>query len=308
MPARAISSATISFGLVAIPVKLFTATSSQQVSFNMLHPETKTRVQQQYITPATGEVVSRSSLVKGYEYARGQYVVFTEDELKALEAERSNGIDIVEFVPLPSVDLLHVEKSYYLGPDKGGDKAYRLLTEAMKRTNKVAVGRWAARGKEQLVLLRPYKSGLLLHQMFYANEVRAFDEVDTGATFEFKEIELSLADKLIAELSTDAFRPENYKDEYATRVLAAVDQKVAGEQIHVAQEVPKAQVIDLFEALKQSLEQAQAPNNAPARPTAEKPRAKRADDTEDGESADEEVKPRPVKKAVPRKTRGRKAS
>ena len=136
MPARAISSATISFGLVAIPVKLFTATSSQQVSFNMLHPETKTRVQQQYIAPATGEVVSRSSLVKGYEYARGQYVVFTEEELKKLEAERSNGIDIAEFVPLSSVDLLHVEKTYYLGPDKGGDKAYRLLTESMKQTNK----------------------------------------------------------------------------------------------------------------------------------------------------------------------------
>lgn len=308
MPARAISSATISFGLVAIPVKLYTATSSQQVSFNMLHPETKTRVQQQYITPATGEVVNRSTLVKGYEYARGQYVVFTEDELKALEAERSNGIDIAEFVPLPSVDLLHVEKSYYLGPDKGGDKAYRLLTESMKRTNKVAVGRWAARGKEQLVLIRPYKNGLLLHQMFYANEVRAYDEVETGATFEFKEIELSLAEKLIAELSTDAFHPERYKDEYATRVLAAVEQKVAGEQIHVAQEVPKAQVIDLFEALKQSLEQAQGPGRGPVKASADTPRASRSEDAGEDAASEEEVKPRPVKKAAPRKTRGRKAS
>jgi len=308
MPARAISSATISFGLVAIPVKLYTATSSQQVSFNMLHPETKTRVQQQYITPATGEVVNRSTLVKGYEYARGQYVVFTEEELKGLEAERSNGIDIAEFVPLPSVDLLHVEKSYYLGPDKGGDKAYRLLTESMKRTNKVAVGRWAARGKEQLVLIRPYKTGLLLHQMFYANEVRAYDEVETGATFEFKEIELSLAEKLIAELSTDAFHPEGYKDEYATRVLAAVEQKVAGEQIHVAQEVPKAQVIDLFEALKQSLEQAQGPGRGPVKAAAESARASRAEDAQDEAASEEEVKPRPVKKAAPRKTRGRKAS
>ncbi|MEO8183418.1 MAG: Ku protein, partial [Deltaproteobacteria bacterium] len=186
MPARALSSATISFGLVAIPVKLFTATSSQQVSFNMLEPQTKSRVQQQYILPATGEVVNLGTLVKGYEYAKGQYVVFDDAELKALEAERSNSIDIVEFVPLSSVDLLSVEKSYYLGPDKGGDKAYHLLTEAMTHTKKVAVGRWAARGKEQLVLIRPYKTGLILHQMFYANEVRAFDEVDTGATFDFK--------------------------------------------------------------------------------------------------------------------------
>jgi DNA end-binding protein Ku len=298
MPARAISSGTISFGLVAIPVKLFTATSSQQVSFNMLHPETKTRVQQQYITPSTGEVVSRSSLVKGYEYARGQYVVFDEAELKALETERSNSIDIVEFVPLSSVDLLSVEKSYYLGPDKGGDKAYRLLTESMQHTQKVAVGRWAARGKEQLVVLRPYKDGLLLHQMFYANEVRAFDEVDTGATFEFKDAERNLAEKLIAELSTDSFHPEKYKDEYAERVLAAVDKKVAGEQIHVAQEVPKAQVIDLFEALKQSLAQVHGPDHGPvkAMPAG----------AEDSTATAEEGKPLPIKKAAPRRTRSQK--
>jgi DNA end-binding protein Ku len=308
MPARAISSATISFGLVAIPVKLYTATSSQQVHFNMLDPETKSRVQQQYIVPATGEVVSRSSLVKGYEYARGQFVVFTDEELKALETERSNSVDIVEFVPLSSVDLLSVEKTYYLGPDKGGDKAYRLLTEAMQRTQKVAVGRWSARGKEQLVLLRPYKSGLLLHQMFYANEVRSFEEIDTGATYQFKDVELNLAENLIAQLSHDAFDASRYKDEYATRVLAAVDQKVAGEQIHVAQEVPKAQVIDLFEALKQSLEQAQGGGATPKAPVKARPAA--SDEETTGETGDdtEEEKPRPVKKATPRKTRGRKAS
>ena len=282
----------------------------------MLHPESKTRVQQQYITPATGEVVQRNTLVKGYEYARGQFVVFTDEELKALEAERSNSVDIVEFVPLSSVDLLQVEKTYYLGPDKGGDKAYRLLTESMQRTNKVAVGRWAARGKEQLVLLRPYKTGLLLHQMFYANEVRSFEEVDTGATFQFKDVELNLAENLIAQLSTDAFDPERYKDEYATRVLAAVEQKVAGEQIHVAQEVPRAQVIDLFEALKQSLEQAQggANNSGGSSSVANKGGANKGPVKATVESAhadagsEEEVKPRPVKKATPRKTRGRKAS
>jgi DNA end-binding protein Ku len=301
MPARAISSATISFGLVAIPVKLFTATSSQQVSFNMLEPQTKSRVQQQYILPATGEVVNRSTLVKGYEYAKGQYVVFDEAELKALETERSNSIDIVEFVPLSSVDLLSVEKSYYLGPDKGGDKAYHLLTDSMVHTKKVAVGRWAARGKEQLVLVRPYKTGLILHQMFYSNEVRDFEEVDTGATFEFKDVERNLAEKLIAELSVDKFQPERYKDEYAVRVLAAVDRKVAGEQIHVSQEVPKAQVIDLFEALKQSLEQVQGPGGGVKAANANAPAA------ESSEEAEEE-KARPVKKAAPRKTRSRKAS
>jgi DNA end-binding protein Ku len=278
-------------------VKLYTATSSQQVSFNLLDPETKSRVQQQYINPGTGQIVSRSSMVKGYEYAKGQYVVFDEAELKALETERSNSIDIVEFVPLSSVDLLSVEKSYYLGPDKGGDKAYRLLTEAMKHTQKVAVGRWAARGKEQLVVIRPYKDGIILHQMFYANEVRAFDEVDTGATFQFKDSERNLAEKLIAELSSDTFQPEKYKDEYADRVIAAVEKKVAGEQIHVAQEVPKAQVIDLFEALKQSLEQVHGPERGPVKAAANTSAA-----------AAEEEEPRPVKKAAPRKARSRKAS
>jgi len=268
----------------------------------MLHPETKTRVQQQYITPATGAVVDRASLVKGYEYARGQYVVFTDEELKALETERSNSIDIVEFVPLSSVDLLSVEKSYYLGPDKGGDKAYRLLTESMVHTKKVGVGRWSARGKDQLVLVRPYKDGLILHQMFYSNEVRPFEEVETGATFQFKDAERNLAEKLIAELSVDQFDAERYKDTYQERVLAAVEKKVAGEQIHVAQEVPRAQVIDLFEALKQSLEQVQGPGG---------PVKAAANTVTSGEEASEEAaeeKARPVKKAAPRKTRSRKAS
>ena len=298
MPARAISSATISFGLVAIPVKLFTATSSKQVRFNMLHPETKGRVKQQYVDAKSGEVVDRGKLVKGYEYQKGQFVVFDEEELKKLEAEKSTSLDIVEFVPLDSVDLLQVEKSYYLGPDKGGDKAYRLLTEAMKRTGKVAVGRWAARGKEQLVLLRPYKDGIVLHQMFYANEVRPFEEVETGATFEFKDIELSLAEKLIAELSNDSFQPERYADEYAARVLAAVDQKVAGEQVHVVQEVPRAQIIDLFEALKQSIDDLGGGGDAAGSEQAPAPGGKPV-------KAHEE-EPRPVKKAVPRKSRRKK--
>ncbi len=274
MAARAISSGTISFGLVSIPVKLFTATSSQQVHFNMLHAETKGRVKQQYVLAGTGEIVDRKKMAKGYEYARGQFVVFTDEELKKLEAEKSSSIDIVEFVPLASVDLIQVEKTYYLGPDKGGDKAYALLSAAMLETGKVAVGRWAAKGKEQLVLIRPYRNGLLLHQMFYANEVRAFDDVDTGAKVEFREIERDLAIKLINELTTDTFDSTKYHDEYADRVKAAVDQKVAGQEIAIVGEVPKAEIIDLFEALKASLAEVK------------------------GEGAsDDDVKPRPLEKA-----------
>ena len=276
MPARAISSGTISFGLVSIPVKLFTATSSQQVRFNMLHAETKSRVKQQYILPGSGEVVDRKSLVKGYEYARGQFVVFSEEDLQKLEAEKSSSIDIVEFVPLDSVDLVQVEKTYYLGPDKGGDKAYRLLSESMRETGKVAVGRWAARGKEQLVLIRPYRDGLILHQMFYANEVRAFDEVDTGATGTFRDIERELAVKLINELTSAAFDSAKYRDEYVDRVKLAVEQKIAGQEVAAVGEVPKAEIIDLFEALKQSL----------------------AEVTTKGD--DQELRPRPPEKAKPR--------
>jgi DNA end-binding protein Ku len=254
MPARAISSGTISFGLVSIPVKLFTAASSEQIRFNMLHKKCGSRIKQQLYCPVDDAIVERDDIVKGFEYSRGQFVQFTDDELKALEAEKSNSIEIVEFVPLASVDFVQVERSYYLGPDKGGDKAYKLLSQAMQNTGKVAVGRWAARGKEQLVLIRPYgDGGLIFHQLYYADEVRAFDEIDTGATFKFSAVEQDLAEKLIDQLSADDFRPDQYSDSYRDRVQGAVDQKVAGQEITLAPEEPKAQIIDLFEALKKSI-------------------------------------------------------
>lgn len=258
MAARAISSGTISFGLVAIPVKLYTSASSEQVRFNMLHDKCGSRLKQQYLCPVDNEVVEREATVKGYEYSRGQYVRFSEEELKALESERSNSIEITEFVPLSSVDFVQVEKSYYLGPDKGGDKPYQLLGECMKKKGVVAVGRWAARGKEQLVLIRPYdKDGLVLHQLYYENEVRKFEEIDTGARFSFSDIERELAEKLIEQLTTERFAPDKYRDTYEERVKAAVEKKVAGQEITVAPEAPRAQIIDLFEALKKSLAEAQ---------------------------------------------------
>jgi DNA end-binding protein Ku len=263
MAARALASGTISFGLVSIPVKLYTAASAEGVHFNMLHAGCGARLKQQMICPTHDQVVPRDQTVKGYEYTRGQYVLFTEEEVKALETARSSSLEILEFVPLKTVDLIQVEKSYFLGPDKGGDRAYRLLSEAMDRTKRVAVGRWAARGKEQLVLIRPYEDGLILHQMYYANEMRAFDEIDRGATTTFKEVEKDLADKLISELSVDEFDASKYHDEYAGRVQAAVEQKVAGQQITVAPEQPKAQIIDLFEALKKSLSEVQEEKGKP---------------------------------------------
>ncbi len=280
--------------MVSIPVKVYTATSSQKIRFNMLEASTGARLKQQYISTVSGEVVERSETIKGYEHVRGQFVHFNDEELKALEADRTGAMTIVQFVPIDAIDLVQIEKSYYLGPDKGGDKAYQLLSQAMTRKEQVAVGRWAARGKEQLVLIRPYQSGLILHQLFYANEVRAFDALDTGAELSFADVELDLADKLVEQLAVEAFEPEGFSDTYTDRVRALVDQKVAGEEITAAPEQPTAQIIDLFEALKQSLETAPAEEQAPKKKKASKKKA--------AKKAKSELAPRPVKKATPRKT------
>jgi DNA end-binding protein Ku len=288
MAARAIGTGTISFGLVSIPVKLYTATASEAVSFNLIHNKCKGRIKQQIFCPTDNEIVERNDLVKGYEYAKNQYVLFTEEELDALEAAKTNSLEIVEFVPASTVDWIYISKTYYLGPDKGGDKAYRLLSEAMERTEKIAVGRYWTRGKEQLVLLRPYKKGIMLHYAYYANEVRSFDEVDTGATVTFKPVEAELADKLIQQLTIPEFNPDAYKDEYVERVKTAVEQKIAGQEVAVAPEQPTAQIIDLFEALKRSLSDAASANDGK------------------GKAASEE-EAKPPKKAIPRKpSRGAK--
>jgi len=254
MPARAIQSGTISFGLVSIPVKLYPATASEAVSFNYLHKKCGGRMKQQYFCPTDDEVVQRSDIVRGYEYAKNQYVLFTEEELDALESPKTNQLEILEFVPLASVDPIYIAKSIYLGPDKGGDKAYHLLAGTMRDTGKVAVGRFWTRGKEQLVLVRPYRSGLLLHYVYYANEVRAWEEIDTGATNTFKPVESELAQKLVEQLTTDGFHPDRYRDEFTDRVRAVVEQKVAGQQVTIAPEQPTAEIIDLFEALRRSLQ------------------------------------------------------
>jgi len=230
MPAHSIGSANISFGLVSIPIKMFTAASAGGVSFNQLHPKC------------------------GYEFAKDQYVQFTDDELKALEGEASRMIDIAEFVPLEQVDPIYFEKTYYLGPDKGGEKAYRLLADTMKGSSRVALAKYVMRGKENLVLIRASGNGLMLHTMFFADEIRDFSEVDKGENAKLKPGEMELAQRLVNELASDKFAPEKYADEYRTRVLEAVEQKVEGKQVtSLAPQAQRAQVIDLMDALKQSL-------------------------------------------------------
>jgi DNA end-binding protein Ku len=254
MPLHSIGSGTISFGLVSIPVKMFSAATSAGVSFNQLHQKCGSRIRQQLICPTCNEVVERSALVKGYEFAKDQYVQFTEDELKALEGEASKMIDIAEFVPLAQVDPIYFEKTYYLGPDKGGEKAYRLLTDAMTKSERVALAKFVMRGKENLVLIRAAKDGLMLHTMYFADEIRDFAEVEKGDEAKVKPGELELAERLVGELSSKDFRPEQYADEYRGRVLEVVESKVEGREVtSLAPQAQRTQVIDLMEALKQSL-------------------------------------------------------
>lgn len=263
MAARPTSSTTISFGLVAIPVKLYTATSSQSVRFKQLHGKCGTPLKQRLYCPVDDEFVERTDIAKGFEVAKNQFVQFGGEELRAIEAERFQTLDILEFVPASTVDFVYIDRSQYIGPDKAGNKAFNLLSKAMTRADKIAVGRYWSRGKVQLALLRPYQKGLILHHVYYANEVRAYDDVELGADVPFTEAEEGLADQLIQQLSSEAFEPAKYQDEYGARVRAAAEQKAAGLEVTTAPEQPAAQIVDLFDALKQSLSEGSGAEDPP---------------------------------------------
>ena len=253
MPPRPISSATISFGLVSVPVSLYSASeSSATVSFNMLHKSCGTRLKQQYICPKDEVVVEKDEIAKGYEFSKGHFVTFTPEELKTLDEKATNSIDIAEFVPLAAVDRIYLEKVYYLGPDKGGDRAYRLLGEALKDTGRAALGQYSARGKQHLVLIRPLDGVLVMEQLHYAAELRPAGEVPHPET-PVKEAELALARQLIEQSATDDFRPENYHDTVRERVLEAIQGKVEGQEITEEAAPPETKIIDLMDALKASL-------------------------------------------------------
>lgn len=278
MAARSIASLTVSFGLVSIPVKLFSATeSSKAISFNMLHKGCGSRLRQQYLCLKEEIPVAREEIVKGYEFSKDQYVIFSPEELKALEEAGTQMAEITEFVPLESVDPVYFDKAYYLAPDKGGAKPYALLAKALRESGRCALGRWAARGKQYIVMIRAVEDGLVMQQLLYSDEVRSMREIEIPPT-EVKDAELKLAKQLIDAQTSAAFDPSQYKDEVRTRVEAAIAKKVEGQEITMA-EAPEAsaQVIDLMEALRASLEK-KGPKAAPpkAAPAAERKPAKRA--------------------------------
>lgn len=277
MAARSIGSLSISFGLVSIPVKLYTATeSSRTISFNLLHKGCGSRLKQQYFCAKEDVPVSRDNMVKGYEFAKDQYVIFEPEELKALEEAGTHSADIEEFVPISAVDPVYFDKAYYLAPDKGGARPYALFARALRDAKRCAIGRWSARGKQFIVMIRPVKDGLVMQQLLYADEVRSILDIDI-ATADVKDVELKLAQQLIEQQASNTFDPGAYTDDVRARIEAAVQKKVDGEQI-TSVEMPEsggAQIIDLMQALRASLDKKSASPSAgkaaPAAKAARKP-------------------------------------
>ncbi len=270
-------SGAISFGLVAIPVKMFTTgESAKAIRFNSVHKECGSRVKYRYYCPTDDRLVERDELAKGYEFSKGQYVLFSPEELKALEPKATNAIEIHEFLPIDQVDPIYYEKSYYLGPDKGGERPYRLLARVMRQTGRCALAQYAARGKSHLVLLRPFEEGLIMQQLRYPEDIRPFSEVPLGEG-EIKDGEVELALQLVEQITAESFRPDDYEDHIRKQVRDLVERKVQGEEIIAAPEqAPKAQIIDLMEALKASLGEAggeRKPAKAAPRKAAEKKQA-----------------------------------
>ena len=263
MAARPMGSGTISFGLVSIPCKLFsTADTASAVRFNYLSKD-GSRLRQQYIRASDGEIVEREDRVQGYEFAKGQYVTFTPDELKALNVAATNAIDIDEFIPLAEVERIYIERVYYLGPDKGAGRSYHLLREALAKTKRAALARYAARGKSYLVLVRPLGEGLVMEQLKHEDELRRMDDVPLDVC-DVNEGELGLAIQIIEQRANEQFEPNKYKDEVRARTLELIQQKIDGQDISVApEEKPEAKIIDLMEALKASVG-----NKKPGRPAA----------------------------------------
>lgn len=282
---------TISFGLVNIPVKVFSANNTtEKISFNQLHADKKTRLKQQMYDPETGEIVPREKIVKGYEYAKDQYLIVNEEELDALELATSRSMDITEFVPLDSVDPLYFENGYYLGPDKGAERAYKLLAAALTDARYAAVAKYVARGKQQLVVFRPLNGSIVMQQLRYAEEVKTLGEIpipDATVT----EAELGLAKQFITAMAKPKFDITQYKDEYRERLRDMLDRKIKGEAVDLTpQPAPVAKVVDLMEALKASLARgAAAPAAAPVE-TERKPPKRAA-------ASDEAAEPAKKKKA-----------
>lgn len=279
MALRPLRNATISFGLVNIPVRFYTATKSEDIGFNLLHASCGSRVNRKWWCPHHEEMIEMADMIRGYPIAKNRYVTFTDEEIAALESDNNRALEITEFVDLDQIDPVFFEKAYYLGPAQGGSKTYNLLAQAMKKQNKVAVARWVTGNREHLAVLRPFEDGLVLHTMYYADEVRDFSAIERDEA-ELRDKEVALAEMLISELTVDTFDPLAYKDDYRERVMDKIRAKSEGEAIITAapDEDKAAEVVDIMEALRRSLEGggvSAARKRAPAKRAPAKPAAAR---------------------------------
>jgi DNA end-binding protein Ku len=271
MALRPLRNATISFGLVSIPVRFYTATKPEDVHFHLLHESCGTRVNRKWWCPHHETIVDSDELVRGYEISKNKYVTFTDEEIETLQSGDNRAVEITEFLALDQIDPVFFEKAYFLGPAPGGGKTYKLLSEAMKRQEKVALARWISAGREHLVVLRPYEKGLVLHTMYYADEVRDFDAIELESS-QVRDKQVHLAEMLIDELTEKEFKPLQYKDEYRERLLDRIKAKSRGKTITAEEpeEEKGGEVIDIMEALRRSLQSGSGSSSrrAPARATA----------------------------------------
>jgi len=277
MALRPLRNATITFGLVSIPVRFYTATKSEDIHFNLLHESCGTRVNRKWWCPHHKKIVDSDELIRGYALSKNKFVTFTDEEIETLETDDNRALEIVEFLTLDQIDPVFFEKAYFLGPAPGGGKTYKLLATAMRKEGKVALARWVAAGREHLVTLRPYEDGVILHTMYYADEVRDFDAIEGESGGEVRDKEMKLAEMLINELSEKKFNPMQFKDEYRERLLDRIRAKSHGKAI-VAEEPEEkkgAEVIDIMEALRRSLEGGKA-KPAARRAKKARPRARTA--------------------------------
>ena len=302
---RSLWTGSISFGLVNVPVRLFTAVRTKDVRFHQLHAADGVRIKQKRVCPADGEEVAYDDIVKGYEISPGQYVVIEPDELDALDPEATHTIEIEDFVDLSEIDPIYFESSYYVAPDERGMKSYRLLVKAMADANKVGIARVVMRTKQYLAAVRPVADVLVLSTMNYPDEIAPVEEIGTvpGADADVGERELRIAGQLIESLSSP-FEPERYRDEYRERVLNLIEQKAAGQEV-VVQPVPDrpAPVVDLMAALEASLAAARADRDPSSASTPAAASTAEQDLAPEAESDDEE--PAPAAKA--KKTAAKKA-
>jgi DNA end-binding protein Ku len=274
---RSIWSGAISFGLVNVPIKLYSSVSRKAVRFHQLHDETGVRIQQRRVDPSTGEEVAYDNIVKGYEIGPERYVVIEPDELEALDPKKTRSIDIDEFVDLDQIDPIFFDHPYYLAPATGGAKAYKLLLEAMRDEGKVAIGRVVIRQKESLVAVRAMQGDVLgLTTMIFADEVvdpSTIDELDALEDVEIGERELKMAQQLIESLSGD-WEPEQYSDTYRERVLELIEKKAAGEEIAVQPTEEPEPVPDLMAALEASIQAAKGTKSGDGDGDGAKPKPK----------------------------------